>query len=159
MPEAFLTAYNFEVRLAPSGFGGDEELALASRGAFSEVSGLETSIEVVEIREGGYHGGKRKLAGPTSSGEIVLKRGLSLDKGFWTWVQRCLDGNYPLPYLDGTVLVHGPAQKRDENAAARFTFVNGLAVRVRCPDLAGAAASSLPIEELHIAHEGLRREA
>jgi hypothetical protein len=96
--------------------------------------------------------------GATASGDLVLKRGLSLDKGFWSWIQRCMDGTYPLPYLDGVILIHGPSEKRNEDSAARFSFVNGLAVRVRCPDLAGAAASTLPIEELHIAHEGLRRE-
>ena len=83
MPESaeFLSTFNFEVILTPSGYGGDEDVTRAAD--FSDVSGLELTLEHTEIREGGYNVGVRRLIGKTSSPEIVLKRGMTRDAGFW----------------------------------------------------------------------------
>ena len=101
--ETLLSNFNFAVQIELSGLGGDEGLALGARGAFSEVQGLEITLEPVSFREGGYNLGQRQLVGKTTTPALVLKRGLSLDPAFWTWVQRCLDGTFPLPYVSGTV--------------------------------------------------------
>ena len=54
MPDpAMLSNFNFAVHIELSGLGGDEGLALGSRkGAFSEVQGLEITLEPVSLREG-----------------------------------------------------------------------------------------------------------
>ena len=62
MSETLLTRFRFSVQIDPSGQGGDEGLT-GGDGAFSEVSGLEMSIEMTTFREGGYHAGSRQLAG------------------------------------------------------------------------------------------------
>lgn len=147
-----IAAFNFEVVLAPSGEGGDE--AVARTAAFAEVSGLELTVEAVTVREGGYNHGVRQLLGRTTSPALVLKRGLTADTGFWQWVQRCFAGRYPLPYVDGEVRVLGP----DRAPVARWVFHNGICTKVRSADLNAASASSVAVEELHIAHEGLTRE-
>ncbi len=160
MSEAFLTRFNFAVEIGVSGFGGDEALAngsaQAARGAFSEVTGLELTLETTALREGGYHSGVRQLAGKVSSPALVLKRGVTLDDAFWAWVRRCTDGTYPLPYVSGEILVHGPQGARGE-APARWRFRHGIVTKVKSADL-NAIASDVAIEELHIAHEGLMRE-
>ena len=97
--EVLLSNFNFTVEIELSGLGGDEGLSLGARGAFSEVSGLEITLEPVTFREGGYNRGARQLVGKTTNAPLVLKRGLSLDPAFWTWVQRCIDGTFPLPYV------------------------------------------------------------
>ena len=154
--DAFLSQFNFAVQIELSGLGGDEGLALASRGAFSEVQGLEITLEPVTIREGGYNRGPRQLVGKTSTVPLILKRGLTLDQSFWLWIQRCLDGNFPLPYVSGTVRVYPPAGATAFGTSWRF--VNGIATKVKAADLNAAGARDVAVEELHIIHEGLTRE-
>jgi phage tail-like protein len=97
----------------------------------------------------------RQLRGRTTSPALVLKRGLSTDRAFWAWVQRCIDGPFPLPYVDGEILCYPTSGAT--GTPARWVFVNGIATKVRSADLS-ATGSQVAIEELHIAHEGLRRE-
>lgn len=161
MSEAFLARFNFAVEIGLSGFGGDEGLAngsaQAARGAFSEVTGLELTMETTALREGGYHEGVRQLLGKVSSPPLVLKRGVTLDEAFWAWIRRCTDGTYPLPYVSGSVTMQGPEGARGA-ARARWRFRHGIVTKVKSADL-NATASDVAIEELHIAHEGLMREA
>lgn len=150
-----LSSFNFEVILAPSQQGDDEALTRAA--SFSEVTGLEVSISTEALAEGGYNTGMRQLVKGPEAGTLVLKRGLTSDMGFWTWVQRCLSGPFPLPYIGGEIRLLPP--NGDRGAAAKWSFVNGLAKKVSGPSLQGAGSGNVPIEELHIAHEGLRRTA
>ena len=147
-----IATFRFEVIIAPSGNGGDDEVAQTA--AFSEVSGLEITVDVVTLREGGYNHGVRQLVGKVSSPALVLKRGLTGSRAFWAWIQRCSDGGYPLPYVDGEVTVLDPAG----TPTARWAFHNGIVTKVRSGDLNAAGGTSIAIEELHIAHEGLTRE-
>ena len=152
-----LSQFNFAVHIELSGLGGDEGLALEGRGgAFAEVQGLEMTLEAVAVREGGYNRGVRQLVGKTSHPPLVLKRGLSLDPAFWTWIQRCVDGTFPLPYVSGTVRV----LQADSTAAdaAVWRFENAIATKVKTADLNAGRARDVPLEELHIVHEGLSRE-
>ena len=155
--EILLSNFNFAVEIEVSGLGGDEGRALGARGAFSEVAGLEITLEPVSFREGGYNRGARQLVGKTTNPPLVLKRGLSLDPAFWTWVQRCLDGTFPLPYVSGTVRVHQALGSAVTGGVWRFE--NGIVNKVKAADLSAAAGREVPLEELHIVHEGLSRGA
>ncbi len=150
-----LTPFNFEVLLIPSGRAGDETLTRTA--SFAEVSGLEITIESREFREGGYNRGMRQLVGRTTTPTLVLKRGLTRDSGFWTWVQSCISGKFPLPYIGGQIIVHA-ADRADQTNIAVWGFSNGIATRVKGPDLNANSTGELAIEELHIVHEGLVRE-
>lgn len=146
-----ISPFNFEVLITPSGQGGDEGVARTA--AFSGVTGLEISIESTPLREGGYNAGTRQLLGKASSPALVLKRGLTSDRSFWDWVQRCFDGPYPLPYASGEVTVLAP----DGEPVARFSFRNAICTKVRTADL-DASSTQVAIEELTLSHEGLVRE-
>lgn len=156
MADQFLSSFNFAVHLSISGLGGDEGLIRDPMGAFSEVSGLEYQIEMNALREGGYNQGVRQLVTRATQPELVLKRGMTADSAFWEWVQRCTDGTYPLPYISGTLGVYGPAGSQD--APVIWRFINGIVTKVTAAGLNAAETSTVPIEELRIAHEGLRRE-
>lgn len=160
MPETdtkqLYSTFIFEVSLSARGTAADDVLFVADA-AFSQVSGLETTIEVVALREGGYNVGERRLIGKTSHGALVLKRGVTRNAGFWTWVQRCLDGTFPLPYVDGEIRVYPPDRNAPDAEAATWRFRNGIATKVRSADLNAVSASEVPIEELHIVHEHLER--
>ena len=156
--QRLLTTFRFRVDLEPSPFQGVEQLRSA-RGAFAEVQGLEISLEAVTFREGGYNLGPRQLIGKASTQPLVLKRGLSLDTGFWSWLQRCTDGRYPLPYVNGTVHCFHPGADPLGNGGPEGTwqFVNAIATKVSCAPLNARQSSEVPLEELHLVHEGLRR--
>lgn len=148
-----IPAFNFEVVLQPVGAGGAESIARCA--GFSEVSGLELSVDVEAISEGGYHHGARQLWKRARPGNLVLKRGMTEDRAFWDWVQRCMRGPFPLPYVSGEILVY-PATGPANGPVARWVFENGLAVKVAAPGLQ-AAGGGVPIEELHLALESLDR--
>jgi phage tail-like protein len=155
MSDTLLTRFNFSVLITLSGQGGDEGLA-NGEGAFSEVTGLELTLEPMTFREGGYHAGPRQLIGKTTTTPLVLKRGVSLDEAFWVWIQRCTNGTYPLPYVSGSIYVQPPDGAASGNAAV-WNFVNGIVTKVKSADLNAVDARDVPIEELHIVHEGLER--
>lgn len=156
--QRLLTSFRFRVDLEPSPFDGVESLRSA-RGAFAEVQGLEIGVEVVTFREGGYNLGPRQLLGKATSQPLVLKRGLSLDTGFWQWLQRCSDGRYPLPYVNGTVRCFPAAgdPMGGEGPQAAWAFVNAIATKVSAPPLNARQSHEVPLEELHLVHEGLTR--
>lgn len=160
MSETFLSRFNFRVEVDVSGYGGDEGLARggpdAARGAFAEVTGLELTIETTALREGGYNKGVRQLPAKVTSPPLVLKRGVTMDDAFWKWIRRCTDGTFPLPYVSGAITVFGPVGEANK-LKATWHFVNGIVTKVKSADLAAAQAREVPIEELHIAHEGLMR--
>jgi phage tail-like protein len=149
-----LSTFNFRVLITPPKQVGAEELTRTA--AFAEVSGLEMTLQTREVREGGYNAGTRRLVERASPGTLVLKRGMTSDAGFWKWVQRCLHGPYPLPYLSGEV--HMLAAHRDSMEPVIWKWESGIATKVSAPGLQASGDGGVPIEELHIAHEQLRRE-
>ena len=106
-----------------------------------------------------FREGVRRLVGKASHPNLVLKRGVTTDRGFWAWIQRCVDGTFPLPYASGYVLQFPAAARRDPSKAARWTFTNAIVTKVKSADLNAAGGTTVPIEELHLAHEGLSRVA
>jgi len=151
-----ITNYNFIVEIIASGYRGDESLAATrSGGAFSDVQGLEIGLEPVTIREGGYNLGPRQLIGKTTTQPLILKRGVSRDHAFWTWIQSCMDGTFPLPYVSGNIRAYPPQGKEAEPITWRF--VNGIVTKVLSASMDAKGAREVPLEELHIVHEGLTR--
>ena len=74
------SAFNFKVRLQLDG-----ESRPLCEGAFSEVSGLEMSMDAETIREGGGNLRQIHLAGPVSYGNLTLKRGMTEGLDLWRW--------------------------------------------------------------------------
>lgn len=62
--------------------------------SFSEVSGLEVEIDVVEYRNGtDTQNSVRKLAVLNKVTDITLKRGISVDSSLWDWMNSFIQGN------------------------------------------------------------------
>ncbi|MDZ8228183.1 phage tail protein [Nostoc sp. ChiVER01] len=62
-------------------------------GGFTEVSGLQSQIEVEEYKEGGENNFTHKLPGRTVYSEnLVLKRGLTDIEALWRWYQDVAKG-------------------------------------------------------------------
>ena len=75
--------FKFEVTVGSENF--------FSRSAFQKVSGLKTSIEVVDYREGNMPDRMEKLAGMITYDTVTLERGISYDDDFVKWIKSVTD--------------------------------------------------------------------
>ena len=154
-PEPLLRSFRFKVLLRRDGGGGDERASLGE-GGFQECSGLEIEMEVKEHLEGGNNSAVVRQVGRAKFVNLVLKRGMfygagQVNRDLWTWLQDIVNGVRPVARYNGMVQVMSVGNE----VAATWTFDRGLPVRVRGPEL-NAKTGEVAIEELHIAHEGLR---
>lgn len=165
MPELLLRAFRFQVKLrkSPVGEAGSQSpndsptgTALAD-GAFQECSGLEVEMDVDEYLEGGRNDGVIKRVGRAKYSPIVLKRGMFYGSGnkanrdLWNWLQDVVSGQRPVARYDGIIEVMSSGM----NVSATWVFDRGLPLKIRGPEL-NAKTGEVAMEELHIAHEGLR---
>ncbi len=153
-------AFNFVIALLKSGPAGPDHLG---DGGFQECSGLEVEMDVQEHPEGGRNDGVVRLVGRGKYTNIVLKRGMfyapdgSVNSELWDWLQKILAGERPVPRYNGVIQVLDRHGLRGEayRVLATWKFSRGLPAKVRGPEL-NAKTGEIAIEELHIAHEGLR---
>ena len=62
-------------------------------GGFSDVSGLQSEVEVTPYREGGLNGYVHQLAGPTRYPQAIsLKHGLTANDLLWSWYEDVTQG-------------------------------------------------------------------
>jgi phage tail-like protein len=165
-----LRSFRFQVKLLKSAFveaghegevvvGGFLNLTIGEAladGAFQECSGLEVQMDVQEYLEGGRNDGVIRRVGRAKYSDLVLKRGMfykgdAVDRELWTWLQDVVAGIRPVRRYDGLVEVMSVG----DTVVARWLFERGLPSRVTGPQL-NAKTGEVAIEELHIAHEGLR---
>jgi phage tail-like protein len=126
-------------------------------GYFSEVSGLEVSMEQKTISEGGRNWGTLQRSGPTAFATVILKRGVTTVNDLWSWFDVSTRGaNYGYR-LRGEIEVLGHASGGAGSAprpVMKWSLSNVLPVKFKGPDLS-STASQVAIEELHLVHEGL----
>ena len=126
-------------------------------GGFQECSGLEVEMDIQEYLEGGRNDGVIRRAGRAKYSPIVLKRGMFFTTGagvnreLWEWIQGVVSGARPIARYDGIIQVMNVGNE----VVATWVFDRGLPAKLRGPEL-NARTGEIAIEELHIAHEGLR---
>lgn len=158
MDEELVQAFRFKVLLTVS--GGGAHPAQLGNGAFAECSGLELEADVKEYLEGGFNDGVVRRVGRVKLVPLVFKRGMMvLAKGqyaditFWDWLTRMVTGTLPVWRCDGHIQV--TTDRANTRIVADWSFTRGLPLKVTGPSL-NAKTGEVAIEELHIAHEGLR---
>jgi phage tail-like protein len=120
--------------------------------AFQEAGGLDTTIEVIEHREGGENITTRKYPGQVKFSNITLKRGLTDDVELYGWHKQWADGDPAAPRKNGSIVL----LDRQGQEKARWNFFNGWPSKWTGPAL-NAEQNDIAIESLEIAHEGLAR--
>lgn len=145
-------AHNFHVRLIETAKPGTALLTTLMPppgGGFSECHGLESTMQVEEYREGGRNDGVLKFPGRAGHANLRLKRGAGLSPDLWSWHEQYLRGRGKR--RDGVI------ELRDDEGevVATWRFTRGIPVRWVGPALV-AAQSAVAVEELEIAHEGLK---
>jgi len=75
------------------GYNFSVELDGVTRAGFRECSGLESSQNATEYREGTDKNlGVRKLPGLNAQSDITLSRGITNDSKLWEWRQKAMKG-------------------------------------------------------------------
>jgi phage tail-like protein len=147
-----LGAFNFCLTLVDSsGVSGTLVSAAANYQAagFSECSGLEATVEVLEYKEGGVNGYTHKFPTRASFGNITLKHGvIPTDDDFWTWHNGFVLGSGTR--RDGLIVLLDESR----TPAVVWQFARGVPTKWIGPAM-NATQSAVAIESLEIAHEGL----
>jgi phage tail-like protein len=152
------TAFRFSVRLEldnPERFGMPQVLCDA---AFSEVDGLEMTIEPKTVREGGNNLQQINLVGAVSYSNLTLKRGMTDSLDLWKWFGVAAgggeNGEGRGAKARGLVTMHDIAG----NALVHFKISGCLPVKLKAPAL-NAVDGLLAIEEMQIAYSKFTVEA
>jgi phage tail-like protein len=120
----------------------------AALGGFSECGGLEMSLQVEEFREGGNNGRLLKFPTRVTWSNITLKKGVTSGTELWDWHYSFTEGKGKR--RDGVIVLLDDRQV-PHNV---WYFRRGLPVKYTGPAL-NATQSSVAIESVEIAHEGL----
>ena len=138
------TTFNFSVEIWVEGVS--EQVCNA---AFSECDGLEMTMEVKTIREGGNNGHQIRLTGPLNFGQVTLKRGMTETFDLWKWMNLML--TKPETRADAEVVVFAADGKTER---ARFILSRCVPIKLKAPPL-NAKDGMVAIEELQLAYESL----
>lgn len=153
-PGGFAGTFNFRITLNRS----DGSSPPLGDGGFQECNGLQIEMDVQELQEGGRNDGVVKQVGRGKYTNIVLKRGMLFPEGgavanaLWSWIQDVLSGVRPVARYDGVIEV---LSADGNDTVATWVFDRGLPAKISGPQL-NAKTGDIAIEELTIAHEGLR---
>jgi phage tail-like protein len=122
-----------------------------AQASFMECSGLETTTEVIETREGGNNTTMVKLPGKTSYSDITLKWALTASQEMWQWRADVING--AVTRRNGSIVVYDLANKVE---VARWNFFNAWPTKCDGPPL-NAKGNEVAVETLVLAHEGIAR--
>lgn len=125
------------------------EIQGITRAAFHECTGFNSSIDVIEHREGGAIS-PQKLPGQTKYGNITLRRGVTDDVDLYNWHLQIAKG--VITRQNGSVVI----RDRTGTEQARWNFFNAWPVRWEGPAL-NAEGNDVAIETLELAVERLER--
>ncbi|MFG0211817.1 phage tail protein [Brevibacillus porteri] len=117
---------------------------------FSEVSGFDASVDVVEYREGNEVITPRKLPGLAKYGNITLKWGVTDSMDLYNWMQDTIQGKVARKTV--TIIAINEAGED----VATWKVIEAWPTKYTAPDFNGTA-SEVAIEQLEIAHEGMTR--
>jgi len=139
------SAFNFSIEITPDGAA-----APLCGAAFAECDGLEMTLDVKTIREGGNNGRQVKLAGPAGYGQLTLKRGMTAGFDLWRWFERTI--REPQARASAEVVIYA---QDGQTRQATFALERCLPLKVKAPPL-NAREGIVAIEELQVAYESLR---
>ena len=123
---------------------------------FSEVSGFDASIDVIEYREGSeLINSPRKYPGLTKYGNVTLKWGMSNNLDFYTWVQGISTGETATENRMKEVTIH--LQDDGHKNIATWKLVSAWPCKYTAPDF-NASSSEVAFESVELAFEEMRRE-
>ena len=135
---------------------------IAGTAAFSEVTGVEGTVDVIEFRQGNSGSlAPVKIPGLVKHGNVTLKMGYIIESPFKTWIQECVsEVRGQIPRYDVTIELidinpGAPNQLVTTVTGTRtWTLTNAWVTKYSAPDL-DAKTSDVAIESVEIAYEEL----
>ena len=121
-----------------------------TRAAFQECSGFDSTIDVIEHREGGENTTPRKFPGQTKYSNISLKWGLTDSRELYDWHRQVVNGD--IERKNGSIVL----LDRKGEEVLRWNFFRAWPTKWDGPDL-NAEGTDAAIEMLELAHEGVER--
>ncbi|MBQ7564209.1 MAG: phage tail protein [Lachnospiraceae bacterium] len=136
--------------------------SIAGTAAFSEITGIESSVDVIEFRQGNSGSlAPVKLPGLVKHGNVTLRMGYVADNAFKTWIQDCVsETREAIKRYDVTIELidinnGAPKQAVTSNVGNKiWTLTNAWVAKYNAPDL-DAKTSDVAIESVEIAYEEL----
>ncbi|MBO6137685.1 MAG: phage tail protein [Lachnospiraceae bacterium] len=130
--------------------------------AFSEVTGIESSVDVIEFRQGNSGSlAPVKIPGLVKHGNVTLRMGYIIDNPFKTWIQECVsETRGQMPRYDVLIELidtnpEAPKQIVESHQGTRtWTLTNAWVAKYNAPDL-DAKTSDVAIESVELAYEEL----
>jgi phage tail-like protein len=141
------TAFNFAVEIQVPEVS--DEICSA---AFQECDGLEMSMDIKTIREGGNNTQSVRLTGPVNYGTLTLKRGMTANFDLWKWFGRLYEPNQGGLRGTATVVILAPD---GQTRRAEFALTGCLPMKLKAPALNGKDGA-VAIEEFQLAYETLQ---
>jgi phage tail-like protein len=121
---------------------------------FSDVDGLEMTLEPKTIKEGGRNTGPVHMAGQVAYGQLTLKRGMTSTFDLWKWFEATV--------APGKAGLRGSADitmlAADGSEQLQFRVTGCLPVKLRAPAL-NAKDGLIAIEEMTLVYESLTLKA
>ncbi len=142
------TTLNFAVEI-----NRGEEASPLVNAAFAECDGLEMSMEVKTIREGGANERQIRLNGAVAHGQLTLKRGMTDNFELWQWFHDSVADPRLRANAEVILLAADGSTER-----ARFQLTRCVPIKIKAPAL-NARDGQVAIEELQVAYETLRFKA
>jgi phage tail-like protein len=147
-----LSTFNFYITLIDSSSIAGTLITAALSYAvagFSECSGLEATVEIQDLREGGVNTYVHRFSTRPTYSNLTLKRGvIYLYDDLWTWHYNWVQGIGTRK--DGLLVLLDESR----NPAKIWKFKSGIPTKWVGPAF-NAGQSSVAIESLEIAHQGL----
>ncbi|MBR6326978.1 MAG: phage tail protein [Lachnospiraceae bacterium] len=136
--------------------------SITGTAAFSEVTGVEASVDVIEFRQGNSGSlAPVKIPGLVKHGNVTLKMGYILDSAFKTWIQECVSEiRGEMPRHDVTIELidinpGAPTGAVESHSGIRtWVLTNAWVAKYNAPDL-DAKNSDIAIESVELAYEEL----
>lgn len=155
-----LTKMNFIVSVSDS--SGN-----TAQAAFSEITGVEASVDVIEFRQGNSESlSPVKVPGLVKHGNVTMKFGYTLGNSFKEWVNKCISSNREgMPRANVTIelvdITTQPSPNKvetDVKGSNIWVLNNAWVTKYSAPDL-NAMQSEIAIESVEIAYETLTTPA
>jgi phage tail-like protein len=140
-------AFNFAVEIEVPGVSTQ-----VCNASFSECDGLDMTMEIKTIREGGNNTAQVRLPGAVSYGNITLKRGMTANFDLWDWFSTLYQ-----PQKGGTRATAKIVVFADDGTTERVRFVLNrcLPGKIKAPGL-NAKDGMVAIEELQLVYESMQ---
>lgn len=138
------TGFNFAVEISVPGVSNK-----VCNAAFSDCDGLEMTMDVKTIREGGNNARQIRLSGPMNFGTLTLKRGMTKTFDLWDWITTLQ--TEPGLRADAEVVLLAADGSTER---ARFLLSRCVPAKLKAPPM-NAREGGVAIEELQLAYESL----